>query len=777
MRLTALFVAWLAAFLFPTVALASPPEKDSPFPWNPPTPAFKIEVDETGLYELSYQTLTDAGVPVDNLDPRTLQIFEAGHEIAIQVLGEADGRFDVTDKILFIGRSINTRYTKTNIYWLTFDQQPGLRINYRIEYPRGAPLSTYVSSVRDEENQIYVSTLPLAAGHDHWYGPPIQAAGIGNPGERVFHLQLNDVAANGEAHLEAQFAGNVTGRHHLKLFINNQLIYEGEWNNRTLHQVSATAPQTILHDGDNQIKVQLVNDTPNQAFDMVYTDWIELHFNRKLIAREYSLDFSIDEPGSWQLDINGFDTYSVRVYDITDIAHPQQIILWESPPTLQAALNTYRQYIFPPRRLLTNPHFTLGVRITHPKRYLIVDAHHLLSPNNITKDQPSNLQTPHQGADYILITHRDFWQAATRLAQYRTDLGMSVTVVDVQDIYDEFNGGLMSAEAIHDFLAYAYNHWPAPRPQYVLLLGDGTYDMRCELPNTAPTFIPPYLAFVDTLLGEVATDNRFVTITGNDSMPEMYIGRMPANTAAEADVMVSKTIEYEQSPTPGNWNQNILFVTDDIEDGGGDFYALSDELADGYADPPANTIKFLPPPYRPTKIYAGVTCDRSNPEYSSECKQQLSSFLENEGALILNYIGHATKGYWASEKIMDQPTIESIDNEGKWPITLAMACVDGFFHQPGVGEQSFAEANVRAKGGSVASWSATSLGLAKPHQLLEKGFFLALFHEHLSTLGEVTTAAKRYTLEHAPQKKHYTEVIDVYTLFGDPALKIHVAQP
>jgi hypothetical protein len=415
-----------------------------------------------------------------------------------------------------------------------------------------------------------------------------------------------------------------------------------------------------------------------------------------------------------------------------------------------------------------------GDVVQSPRRYLVTAPSGFLHPLKIESDTPSDLQHNARGADYILITHRDFWDAAQRLADYRAGQGMRTVVVDVQDIYDEFNGGLMSAWAIHDFLSYAYEHWPAPAPLYVLLMGDGTYDMRHYLPDTAPTYIPPNLILIDTLVGEGASDNRYVTIVGDDNLPDMHIGRMPANTLDEANNMVNKTIAYETSPAPGDWNQNVLFITDDT-DRGEDFYALSDELADGYADPPANTIKFLPPPYRPHKIYAGKTCDRDNPSVSTECKQQIVDALEGPGALILNYIGHATKDYWAAERLMDQATVERLHNQGKWPITLAMACSDGFFQQPRIGAQSFAEANVRARGGSVASWSATSLGLTNPHQLLEKGFFLALFHDHVSTLGEATTSAKHYLIEHAPQEAHYVEVVDAYMIFGDPALRINLA--
>jgi hypothetical protein len=762
------------------VGLSVPPahaQTETALPWTPPTSAYKIMVEQTGLYELSYADLAGVGLPLDVLDPRTFQMFNNGEEIAILVQGEADGSFDEGDSILFFGQKADTRYTHVNVYWLTYGAASGLRMGQRPSLEGGDSLPSYPALARYEDNQIYISTLPLAEGHDHWYGPSIQAAGYNNPGQRTFSLPLDAVAGLGEATLEGLFAGNVTGVHHLRLYVNDQLVYEGSWSGRTLYPVNASVPQTALRGGENSVRAVLLNDESGQAFDMVYLDWLQLRYVRQLVARDQMLLFDVDQAGRWQYEISGFDASDVQILDVTDPANVQQItgdtpeqsyviylpVMLAGPIAVSQQTNTGNQTI------------RFGDDVTAPRRYLVAAPSGFLSPRQITQDTPSDLQHVAQSADYILITHHDFQAQAQRLADYRSGQGMRTVVVDVQDIYDEFNGGLMSAEAIHDFLAYAYEHWPAPAPQYVLLLGDGTYDMRHYLPDTAPTYIPPYLAFIDTLLGEVASDNRFVTLSGDDNMPDMNIGRMPANTLAEAETMISKTIAYETQPAPGDWNRNVLFVTDDLEGGGGDFYALSDELADGYADPPANTIKFLPAPYLPAKIYAGRTCDQSNPAVSVECKQQIVDALEGPGALILNYIGHATKTYWAAERLMDQAAVESLHNEGKWPITLSMSCVDGFFQEPRIGAQSFAEANVRAQGGSVASWSATSLGLANPHQLLEKGLFLALFHDRVTTLGAATTAAKRYLIDHAPQETHYLEAVDAYMLFGDPALRVELA--
>ena len=178
-------------------------------------------------------------------------------------------------------------------------------------------------------------------------------------------------------------------------------------------------------------------------------------------------------------------------------------------------------------------------------------------------------------------------------------------LVDVQDVYDEFGYGMMSAEAIRDFIAYTYANWPGPAPRDVTLVGDGTYDLRGYLPTSAPTYLPPYLEMVDLYVGETATDNRYVTVSGADILPDLNIGRLPANTAAQATAMVDKILAYEKATPDPAWQHNVLFVSDNLEDGGGDFYALSDGIADGYADPPTNAVKFLPQPYAATKVYLG----------------------------------------------------------------------------------------------------------------------------------------------------------------------------
>ncbi|HEY66083.1 MAG TPA: hypothetical protein G4O02_16085, partial [Caldilineae bacterium] len=342
------------------------------------------------------------------------------------------------------------------------------------------------------------------------------------------------------------------------------------------------------------------------------------------------------------------------------------------------------------------------------------------------------------------------------LAAHRAGQGLRVKVVDVQDIYDEFNGGLPSAEAIRDFLAYAYFNWQPPAPAYVLLVGDGTFDMRDYMGTGEPTYIPPYLEFVDPWLGETASDNRFVTIVGDDNLPDMAIGRLPVNSPEEATIMVNKIIDYETNPPSGDWDKQVLFVSDN-PDAAGDFYALSDDAA-----------AHIPEGYTINKVYYGQTHTTID-----DARTAIVDGI-NAGQLFVNYIGHSAIQFWAHEKLFRLDTeVPLLNNGGKLPVMLPMTCYDGYFHYPGY--PSLEESLVRWNGGgAVAAWAASGLGIAHGHDYLNRGFFDAVFQDGITRLGLATIAGKLNLYTHSTA---YRDLIDTFNLLGDPALVLPVSPP
>jgi len=281
-------------------------------------------------------------------------------------------------------------------------------------------------------------------------------------------------------------------------------------------------------EGINALTISSLS-THNDAY---YVDWFEVGVSQKYIAESDSIEFSYPETGSWQFLISNFTTPDLVAYDISNANNPVNL----------TGLNINE----------TTFEVKFDDEIVGDTNYWISAIANYLSPESITEDSPSQLRMGENQADYLLITHELFAEELGDLMNLRASQGLQVLKVDVQDIYDEFNYGVIAPTAIHDFLLYAYSHWEAPAPAYVVLLGDGHYDPKDYLNYHRTSYIPPYLANVDPWIGETAADNRYVTLVGADIIPDMMQGRLSVNSLAEANAFVNKIIAYETTPVPGD---------------------------------------------------------------------------------------------------------------------------------------------------------------------------------------------------------------------------------
>jgi len=352
---------------------------------------------------------------------------------------------------------------------------------------------------------------------------------------------------------------------------------------------------------------------------------------------------------------------------------------------------------------------------------------------------------PIGGADYLVLAHSDFIPALAPLITLRQSQGLSVGVVDVRAVYDAHDGR-PTPEAIRAYLANAYANWN-PRPTYVLLVGDGTYDPKHYRANSSATFIPPYLADVDPRAGETAADNRYVTLDGGDALPDMLIGRLPVNTLAEAQTVVDKIVQYETRPFPGGWNSNVVFVADN-PDTAGDFAAESAALAAAYIASPFTAWPiYYPSPTTPAESFHQDILSRWN-----------------SGAGLILFNGHASDLQWAAERLFHRDDAPALSNGPRLPVVAEMTCFTGSFHVPDYA--TLDETLLRhPDGGAVAVWGATGLGVATGHTHLANGFLASLYQQGQAGLGAAALAGKL----NLAQSGNYPDLLDTYMLFGDPA--------
>jgi hypothetical protein len=246
-----------------------------------------------------------------------------------------------------------------------------------------------------------------------------------------------------------------------------------------------------------------------------------------------------------------------------------------------------------------------------------------------------------------------------------------------------------------------------------------------------------------------------VTLAGGDTLPDMMLGRLAVNSAAEAGVLVNKILAYEQTPPAGDWQKRVLAVADNA-DSAGDFALASDEML---AD-------CLPGTYRTTRVYYGVTHTNL-----ADARAAIQAGI-NAGALVVNYIGHAGVTVWTDEGLFKSTDVPALSNGAMTPVVLAMTCYDGYFHFPqpiADGKDCMAELLTRVEGkGAVASWSPTGLGIATGHDYLDRGFFEARFQTGKRTVGQATAAGKLKLWTTGSN----LDLLDTYLLFGDPAMRM-----
>jgi len=704
------------------------------------TPEFKIRVEAVGLYKLTYNDLLNAGLPVASLNPRTLQLSHGWprQEVAIWVEGQDDGQFNTGDYLLFYAEPEFSRFVDYDIYFLNYGQSDGQRMGSQSVSPAGEAGTAWRVSTA-ESNQHYVPYYPGRDG-DHWYW-----ADLTRPGNTTvtYTLDLQHPLTTGSAATLTLWLQSYTDPaqnpdHRLVVTVNGVSVGEHIWNGKLSVAADFTVPASALLNGTNQVNLSLPGS--GASIEGVWFDAMHL-------------TYPINRGGSGQLifqgetdqrsyTLNGWANTGLSVYDITDPAHPLRLTGY----TLTLNGSTYT--------------LSLTDADANAAKYLVVPNNQIKSPVSITP--ALTLNDPSTGADYIIITHANFAQAIAPLAQYRTNQGLRIVTVDVQAIYDSYGPGRMDPTAIKNFLQHAFTNWTTPAPTYVLLVGDGSYDFKNYSGYNPSTFIPPYLADVDPWWGETAADNQFVTLGGNDSLPEMLIGRLAVNTAAEATTVVNKIIQYETSPAPGNWNIRHIFVADK-SDGVNDFHADADRGYQQVQTPFAGQRFYYDTAGGESYLYTDEDALRAN---------FLNTF--NQGTGFVTFHGHSSWLQWAQDGILryypppypnTYPNdLATMSNQSRLPIVLEMTCFTGSFHRPEVSTIDESMVNLPG-GGAVAVWGSTGLGIATGHVSLQTGFYEAI-NQGERNLGAAILAGKTKLAATG----FHQDLLDTFTLFGDPAL-------
>lgn len=727
--------------------------------WTPPPNSWRIQVAQDGIYQLTYTDLVNAGVPLTGIDPRQFQMWYRGQEMAIQVMGEADGAFDAGDKITFSAYvELENKYSQYNAYWLTIANRNGKRMLSRDVTPGTAvQINDYSLEIRIEDNKSYLSMYQGPAELERFIGDPFNGSvakdtGLITVGRWARNFNLLDVS-DGSGTLDVVLVGfsnhkALSPQHHSTFWINGtyvgDLSFDGQY---TVGQVSLEVPTGVFVDGSNLIEIKIpmdnqIDPTDFSAYksDAQIFDKIAITARSNYRANGSSYVFTGEAYGERQISFSGLTAQNIHGFDITD-------------PYNSIAVQNFSVLGETEKDILFNDSFN------GEQRYWFGDTSTFKSVSSIVRDTPSSLLSTTNQADWIIITHPDFMTQAQNLANWRQAHGLNAMLVNLQDVYDEFSYGNNNAYAVKEFLAYTFENWAKPAPSYVVLMGDGHYDPKNITRTNRTSFFPPLLLNHDPFWVENSMDNAYVHLAGDDLLPDMMIGRLPANTTAEASAMVTKIINYENDLSNNTWKRVVTDLADKTGTAG-NFPAMSymlihDELPEAYHD--VNT-----------SIYYQIT----HPDIESTRAAVLNAF--NEGNLIFNYIGHSSQIQYGNDRFFRTDNLPLLNNNDKPSINIIMSCLEGYYidpRRPGTTNyvDSLGEQFVRyANGGAVASWSSAGMSVASGHDQMNRGFFRAVFTDQVVTLGEAIHKGHFRLWQYG----QFQDLLYTYHLFGDPALRI-----
>ena len=725
----------------------------------------RIIVGESGMFRLTGEDLKRAGIVLDEVDPQTLRLFYGGgealsekvvqppsawKEMGLVVEDGDDGRFDPADYVLFYGETAQrweyeseeagyvwreNLYTDDNTYWLGFSggiqgkrQTRRSGALSRKALPKPDHYRVYTHS--EEEQFILYQTYGIKSGYT-WYGEDFR----GNA--RNFRVLVKD-PVDSPVEIRLGFIG-IGG---------NQSKFNVRWNGTQVGDVSFDIPRPVQRALQSEGgPVEGLNELGLfHSGDPARFDWYELEYDRGFTAERNRLSFfSPVVNTAAEYELTGFAEEVPRIFEVSETLVEIEDFVYEPDRG---------RVVFQDESLETPGHYVVGGTTSW------------LSPKRIVEDRPSALISGNNAADYVIIYHRDFEDAATRLAAWRASddqWGPPPTVlpVDVQDVYDEFSGGMLDPAALRNFLSYAESNWQRP-PMFVLLMGDGSYDYKNNSKTSTGNWIPPYQD------GDSTYDEWYTYLLGDDELPDMAIGRIPVQSAVEAGDIVNKIIAYDNEPEPGLWQSRVLLVADDVVNPDRPLDVETFFLTD--SEYMARST--FPKGINVDKLYLGQFPfeGRNKPRARDEFIRRY-----NEGSLILTYLGHGNPDVLAHEQMFRvSRDLSEIANGRRLPFFYTAASQVGVFDDP-VKTSMPEELLKLSDGGVIGMISATRVGFHLSNVLLSAAFHRQMYRSERDgvPVGLALLEAKQI----ARQDLNASDLVGIrnmrrYSLFGDPLQRL-----
>lgn len=769
---------------------------------------YKIKVDKSGVFKITRQFLQQNGINPANINPKNFRIYGNGgimlpeynqdnrydalQEDAIQVIGEEDGVWNDNDYAIFYAQGPNgynlfdfsngngnkrveyrsdrpsnlvNIYDDNSYYFINFDIGAGKRVQ---TVDNSLPQDLIVRY--DDYQVINEEKFNLVKLGRIWTGDAIP-----NSKEIVFNTK-SPIKPDDAIRFRTRVIGYNAQSARIDINFNGNIL-PTSISNLGENFVPILHTSTLYNQTGNILKFNYntnISANPNASF---YFDYAEVQYKEDLTFNNSQMNFRDYEIMEGTGALYGFSIANAagidQVWDVSDLTNVKKLVNKNSQ-------NSVFNFGYVANSNFFNNEFTAfkNSAAFEPGFVGKIDNQDLSALTNV---------------DYLIITQPSYISQAQRLAAYhQTNNGYKVEIVDVNKIYNEYSSGSKDVTAIRDFVSKLNS--PAGSLKFVLLLGDTSYDYKNRIANNTD-IIPSYQSESSgDVKGSFVTDDYFVmtkpqTVNEMTSLlPDLPIGRLPADNLQEAKIMIDKTLAYynalpEQSNPFGEWRMKLDFVADDDYEGSGPAQTDGTDIPGPFHYLVDYTIKQNfelntdKPEYNIKKLYLDAfpaVTSAGGPRYP-QVNQAITNDVGN--SLYLFYFGHGGINGWAQERVLTSTEVQGFNNftsvYSRFPLVSTITCEFTLWDEPNtnsVGEQLM-KLSTGGAATMITSSRAISVDYGRKFTLLFTNNLFKLYNDDFHPLGEA----------HLLAKKQYNAIYNTNSsaidhlrvnFLGDPAMKM-----
>jgi len=736
---------------------------------------FKIDVTDDGVKRIPYSTLTDY-IPASTLNSSSAGanfiLYHEGEPVPIYV--STSGSMSQGDYIEFYGEgndgSFDTRLYKdpskqlhdhyslfndTAVYYLT--------VNNKTNNPRISNEPNNQNSASPDDYLIYTSrelfTGNFSRGKPYYISNTPFYSSLYEEGEGfigqdfttnnpiTYSISTPSVYSNGpQAEFKTSVLSKSDGSHTVSIDLNGNTIHTtpSSFTGFELNHHNFSSGIPGLLSSSNTVTYKANGPSP----DRNAVSHIEIAY-----PREY--DFGNATSFDFQLSANGANKRYLQIQNFDDQGTTPVLYNLSAQKRISGSTSS------------SGPHdFYLNFTTGRNDDMFMTSEAAIRIINNMEAKRFRNFINPSNQGDYIIITNKKLksdgngnnWIKTYKDLRDKSSGGKyDVTVVDIQELYDQFAYGIRTHPlAIRNFANYVVDNWQT-EPSHIFLIGNArSYNkMRNNTSNYQQTLVPTF--------GHPPSDN-LITASVDDITPLLATGRLPVKNGGDIEPYYNKMIQFQgeqdevgdpyQTISNKAWMKEILHL-------GGGTDAQEQSLFKNWLNQFKTTVE--------DTMYGGHVTSffktSSSPIQISQ-SEKLHARIDS-GVSLITFFGHSSANSF--DYNLDNPS--NYSNKGKYPVILSNGCFTGNIFRSSYGiSEDFVLADQK---GAIAFMATTGLSYSSGLYTFSSNFYDNFSH---NLYGKTIGQAKRKTIADVVDccsNLFNRLVLQEMTLNGDPALTLN----